>query len=240
MSISVAQKNLVKPTFKKDTQVMFNKEGWLNATALAGQYDKRLDHWLDNQETQAYMAALATSLNTRNPGELKITKKGRYGSGTWIHHRLVIPFARWLSPELAVWMDEQLYTLLSGEWQASREASTEFHKEMCEELTLARDMGGKGTMAHHYINESRMLNQVLSAFMTGAETTKGQPKALDRLALTADQHKAIEWLERMNTRMIARGWDYKTRKDRLLGLLPSRFPGSTLGGPRHSLSMLAM
>lgn len=61
---------LIKADF--DGQVMqFNDSGMFNATVAAEAMGKRLDHWLSNKETQDYMSAL----NTRNLGDLIITKK---------------------------------------------------------------------------------------------------------------------------------------------------------------------
>ena len=67
---------LIKADF--DGQVMqFNDSGMFNATVAAEAMGKRLDHWLSNKETQDYMSAL----NTRNLGDLIITKKGRNRGG---------------------------------------------------------------------------------------------------------------------------------------------------------------
>ena len=87
---------LIKADF--DGQVMqFNDSGMFNATVAAEAMGKRLDHWLSNKETQDYMSAL----NTRNLGDLIITKKGRNG-GTWLHPKLAVAFARWCSVDFAI------------------------------------------------------------------------------------------------------------------------------------------
>mgnify|MGYP001244010170 CR=1 FL=1 len=223
--VSVAQANLILPIYEhpdgRACQVTFNKDGWVNATAIAEQFGKRLDHWLSNQETKDYMVALSESINTRNPGDYRFTandllstKRGK-GGGTWLHPRLSIAFARWLSPELAVWMDNQLFQILSGEWERRRLITAEYYKEMQEELSLTREQEGKATAAHHFSNEAKLVNRVLSLGVTGK---------LDHRTLTVEALQALGKLERKNANMIARGWDYQKRKEQLQVVLASEYP----------------
>jgi KilA-N domain len=46
--------------------------------------------------------------------QLVIVKKGSVenGGGTWLHPKLAIDFARWLSPDFAVWCDLQIEKIL--------------------------------------------------------------------------------------------------------------------------------
>lgn len=100
--------------------VTFNTDGWLHATKIADRFGKRIDHWLDNAETLEYIKALDEFLtgaesnisDTRNSGYLK-TRRGN-GGGTWLHPKLSIEFARWLSKSFAVWCDARIEELLHG------------------------------------------------------------------------------------------------------------------------------
>lgn len=94
--------------------VRFNSDGWINATEIATREGRRLDKWLGTQETQAYIAALARHLNTPKKGDLIRGKRGR-GGGTWLHPKLAVAFARWISPDFAVWCDLHIDALLRGE-----------------------------------------------------------------------------------------------------------------------------
>lgn len=101
--------------------VDFTGEAWFNATEVAKKFGKRIDHWLDNAETQQYMKALGQSLNTRNSGELMRTRRGAKG-GTWMHPKLGVAFARWLDVRFAVWCDMQIDQILRGriaDWRRS-------------------------------------------------------------------------------------------------------------------------
>ncbi|WP_448977224.1 KilA-N domain-containing protein [Neisseria sp.] len=104
--------------------VSFQENGYLNATAIAKQYDKRVGNYLRNERTQEYITALTERLfnpETRNrataENQLVIIKKGRNdkkSQGTWLHPKLAVDFARWLNPKFAVWCDEQIEILLNG------------------------------------------------------------------------------------------------------------------------------
>lgn len=106
--------NAVIPLAYHDYQVRFSLDGWINATDIAKKYERRLDHWLATQETEAYLAALGRHLNTRDRGDLIQTRRGA-GGGTWLHPKLAVVFARWLDIDFAVWCDMQIDRLLSGD-----------------------------------------------------------------------------------------------------------------------------
>ena len=101
---------IIKSEFN-GSAIQFTDDGWFNATLAANKFGKRVDHWLANQETAEYIAALCESPNTRNYGDLIKTKRGNAG-GTWLHPKLAVMFARWLDVRFAVWCDEQIDTLL--------------------------------------------------------------------------------------------------------------------------------
>lgn len=106
--------NNVIPFHYQGQPVRFNSDGWINATDIAKRMSKRLDKWLDTQETQEYIAALGRHLNTPKKGDLIQATRGR-GGGTWLHPKLAVAFARWVSADFAVWADLHIDALLRGE-----------------------------------------------------------------------------------------------------------------------------
>jgi len=100
--------------------VSFNDCGYLNATQIAKQFDKRINNYLRSEQTQQYIEALYQNLKTRNSAmdknQLVIVQKGGnvHFSGTWLHPKLAVDFARWLDPKFAVWCDEQIEHIISG------------------------------------------------------------------------------------------------------------------------------
>ncbi len=83
-----------------DISQLFREEVlYVNATKLAKEFGKRLDHYWNSLETKEYYDVL----NTHNNGELELVKtsKGKYG-GTYIHSVAIVHFLRYLSVEFAV------------------------------------------------------------------------------------------------------------------------------------------
>ncbi|RJX81291.1 KilA-N domain-containing protein [Pseudomonas sp. LS-2] len=121
--------------------VRFNTEGWLHATKLADRFGKRIDHWLDNAETLEYIQALdehltgveSTISNTRNSGYL-VARRGN-GGGTWLHPKLAINFARWLSARFSVWCDVRIEEIL-----LSAPSALEDFNRTCKKLNDRRSL----------------------------------------------------------------------------------------------------
>lgn len=99
--------------------VSFNQDGYLNASAIAKHFGKRVPDFLKTEQNQEYISALAEHLSKTKKivleeNQLVIIKHGGNQSGTWLHPKLAIHFARWLDPRFAVWCDEQIEHILSG------------------------------------------------------------------------------------------------------------------------------
>lgn len=81
-------------------------DGFVNATAMCQACGKRWNDYQRIDATQAYIQALAAVAGIPAT-DLILLRQGGIPSeqGTWIHPRLAIDLARWLSPQFAVWMD---------------------------------------------------------------------------------------------------------------------------------------
>ncbi len=89
---------------------------FLNATKTAKTFKKDLSNWRRSSETIDYMDSLSRFVNLTER-DLIITQVGgndKNAQGTWLHPKLVIFFARWLSPDFAVWCDIQIEELLKN------------------------------------------------------------------------------------------------------------------------------
>ena len=110
-----------------DIAVSFRNDGFLNASAIAAHFGKRVPDFLKTEQNQEYISALAEHLSKTlkivfDKNQLVIVKKGSpaNGGGTWLHPKLAIHFARWLDPRFAVWCDEQIEQILSGSLKLSQ------------------------------------------------------------------------------------------------------------------------
>jgi hypothetical protein len=83
-----------------------DSDGFANATAMCQANGKLWGNYHRLDTTTAYIKALGDSLGIPSD-QLVISTKGgpSHLQGTWIHPRLAVDLARWLSPEFAVWMD---------------------------------------------------------------------------------------------------------------------------------------
>lgn len=99
------------PFHYENEPVRFNSSGWINATEAAKRFGKLPHEWLRLPETVAYLDAL---VKCGIIPQLVRTQRGRNG-GTWLHPKLAVVFARWLSVDFAVWCDMHIDALLRGE-----------------------------------------------------------------------------------------------------------------------------
>ena len=223
-----------------DGQAMqFNSDGWFNATAAAEKFGKRPVDWLHTADSVEYISALAdrksnsvfseqfNEINNlrcsdaakqakllrlvKQTGFVK-TKSGpkEIGGGTWLHPKLAVSFARWLSVDFAIWCDEQIDIIIRGtpeqvNWEQTRHQAAVSFNVMCSMLEMSRKHDGKETEAHHYMNEARLVNWAFCGEFVSIDRTQLGAKDLDLLAK----------LEVQNTMMIARGVDREIRKSML-------------------------
>jgi hypothetical protein len=183
----------------------YQDDGWFNATAAAEKFGKRVDNWLRLDETQDYLEALCSLSNTSKVRYLK-TKRGQ-GGGTWLHPKLAVRFAQWLDPKFAVWCDLQIDNLLRGkdDWRKLRHEAASTYKVMSSMLQAIRSDAGKETKDHHYSNEARLINWVLS----------GEFKSINRDSLLTPELDLLAHLEERNAVLIGRGVEYDKRKPML-------------------------
>lgn len=92
-------------------------DGYVNATAMCKAGGRRWNHYIANDRTREYIRALAAGVEGENPCSAAVAgnpatllvesvQGGRPDlQGTWIHPRLAVDLARWISPAFAVWMD---------------------------------------------------------------------------------------------------------------------------------------
>ena len=105
-----------------NVSVSFRDDGYLNATAIAAHFGKRVPDFIKTEQNQEYINALAEHISKTTKivlyrNQLVIVKHGGNNRGTWLHPKLAVHFARWLDPKFAVWCDEQIEQLLSGSLQ---------------------------------------------------------------------------------------------------------------------------
>ena len=183
--------------------IAYQDDGWFNATQAAAKFNKVPHDWMRLPATVEYIEALSRKYG-KFP-HLK-TKRGAAG-GTWLHPRLAVRFAQWLDTDFAVWCDEQIESLLRGkdDWRKLRHSAASSSKVQAAMLQEVRKAVGKATEAHHFMNEHRLINSLLT----------GEYKGLDRDSLTAYQLDFLAHFEVRNAILIGMGLTYEQRKGAL-------------------------
>ena len=190
--------------------VRFNADGWLHATEIAERFGKRPNDWLSLPSTIEYLEALNRRTVTGSSGNAwSATKRGGKNQGTWLHPKLAVAFARWLSVDFAVWCDEQVDALLRGEskpWASARREAAIGHKAVCDAIALNCEAHGKTPQRHHFINEARLINEVIT----------GAFKGRNRDLLSVAELELVTLAELRDTALIGTGMVYAERKENLL------------------------
>lgn len=117
--------NIIKCDFEGHLY-SFNMDGWFNATEAAKRYAQEAHEWLRLPSTKSYMDALGRALGFE-PGKSRInlvrTSKVRGQAGTWLHPKMAVAFARWLSDDFGVWCDLQIDAIIRNGIRAEGNAS---------------------------------------------------------------------------------------------------------------------
>ncbi len=188
-----------------------NREAWFNATGIAEQHGKRLDNFFSLKRTQQYIQALAkrkglipcdsrelkTPFNPADYPALIQTRRGRYNSGTWLHPDLMICFARFISLDFEIWVDQTIKALLidGKDWQPARKEAADGYRLMSEVIHEVNLAGGGTASRFSYMNEARRINRALT----------GKWGGLDRNSLTTEQLRTLRRLEVKNAALYMMG-----------------------------------
>lgn len=199
---------IIRIDFEGDA-VAFNADGWINATEAAARFGKEPAQWLRLPDAIRYLEGLE-----RTYGKITYVKTSRAradrGGGTWLHPKLAVKFARWLSVDFEIWCDEKVDDLLRGElksWAGARREAAIGHKAVCDAIALNCEAQGKTPQKHHFINEARLINQVITGSFAGR----------DRDQLSAAELEVVTLAELRDTALICSGMGYAERKANLLG-----------------------
>jgi len=113
-----------------DTTVDIDENGLWNATSLVQAYNKsfsdkkRLSNWLRTDEAKNYINSIKKSVTQKSTtgssndfqGLVNVIQGGIPElQGTWIHPKLVLPLAHWLSPSFYVWCNDKFEELITKE-----------------------------------------------------------------------------------------------------------------------------
>ncbi len=105
--IRIFQYNGSDITFNSGSTVM------VNATQMTKPFGKRPAKWLELPSTKEFLSKLSEV--RKSDITFVHTAKGnsqQFAQGTWMHEDVALEFARWLSPEFAIWCNDRIKELL--------------------------------------------------------------------------------------------------------------------------------
>lgn len=155
----------VQKFFYKDIDVSFDEMNFLDATSIAKHFDKFVKDYLKTAQTQDYIRALAQNLSVGNiiltVNDLVIVRQGGITQGTWLHPKLAVNFARWLSADFAVWCDLKIDELIRNQQKPTAllpqnylqalEALVESEKQKQVLALENQEMKPKADFVDHYV-----------------------------------------------------------------------------------------
>lgn len=188
-----------------DISISFDDAGWMNASHAGGCFQKDPGEWLGLELTQQYVSGLVKKRGVVLES-LVLTRRGNARvRGLWLHPKLAGRFARWLSIDFEIWFEDQMEALVSKDvvtMEAARRQAAMSYRSLCEALVITHQAIGKETKPHHYMNEARLINEILTGVFQGR----------DRSQLTLAELELVTLLENRDVLLLGQGKDYANRK----------------------------
>jgi hypothetical protein len=103
------------PRIDEDGVIQYQRvsDGKWFAPTMLHKYGKLWGHYMENVSTKRLLAAISARIGKPILELIEVVKGDSSVSGVWLHRLVAIDFARWLSPEFAVWMLEKIEELLT-------------------------------------------------------------------------------------------------------------------------------
>ena len=105
--------NVVKYEYQGNPISFSNENGvMVNATNMAKPFGKRTFDWLKTQSAKDFLNAYSVAKKIVTADLVQVIQGGNE-QGTWMHEDVALEFARWLSPEFAIWTNDRIKELLT-------------------------------------------------------------------------------------------------------------------------------
>jgi hypothetical protein len=157
-----------------------------------------------------------------------VTKKGRYGGGTFAHKDIALEFCSWISPAFKFLLIREFQRLKAEEeeqqqeiqgWNVRRliaKVNYVFHTDAIKELLVPPRMEGTKLEGMIYASEADLINVALFG-VTAKEWRAANPDAKGNIRdhASVDQLLVLANLETLNSDYVRNGLDKATRLRRL-------------------------
>lgn len=166
---------------------------------------KRLNNWLQNDDTKEYIKIVENSILAGKPAI--IAKRGK-GGGTYAHKYVAMKYCMWLSKEfeLEVIMAYESGKLARDNWNLKRILASEsikFQNEVIKENIIPK-IKNPSHERFAYSNNADLLNQTIFGRKAKGEDLRGQASDTELELLTYATNKNAHYIEE--------GLDHPSRK----------------------------
>lgn len=108
--------------------ILFSETAFFNATVAGKVFGKTPKDWLRTNETKEYILAVGRKCLMEQNQLVRVVQGGEPAyQGTWLHNKLAVPYARWLNADFAVWCDEVIYSLITGNLSPAYDPNLNIH-----------------------------------------------------------------------------------------------------------------
>lgn len=108
--------DLVPVVYSDGSQVIFQQDGYINATQAAAHFGKKVNDFLRLPSTTKKINQVREKLALQENQVVSIVMGApSNGGGTWFHPKLAVAFAAWLDDDFAWWCDEQIEKIIRGD-----------------------------------------------------------------------------------------------------------------------------
>jgi hypothetical protein len=198
--------------FTVDVSLLTETEDmFFNATEIAKKLNKKPNEWLSSKQASEYIAVILEAENFRYEDLVRTVIGGKH-QGTWLHKKLALPFARWLSVKFEYELDKWITSRIEEE--KNRKSFRLESKTGFLPLTNAIAKQHQNIKPYHFSNECNLLNRLV----TGMDAKKFKElHGVDsvRDALDASDLKKMTELQSHDATLIELGFSYEQRKELL-------------------------
>ena len=98
---------------------------YVNVSGISNKYGKKFSEWKNSKGTKEYLSEVEKSLSLK----VDLIDETIHNK-TLIHNKILVAFARWISPKFSVWCDNTIYDILTGTYK-SQIAQLKAEKRLC-------------------------------------------------------------------------------------------------------------
>ena len=117
-------------------------KGWVNATAMCKANGKTWSNYWKTQSAKSFASKVSTALLNGSPATISIEGGNeRDIQGTWVHIKVAIHLAMWISDDFALWATDVLLRVVNGEFEALTPEAEEAMKKLTKLWEQIRQHG---------------------------------------------------------------------------------------------------